>query len=228
MAKQRKIYTLTVDVEITDQYSDRNENLTVIGGETKYDGEGVVDPGEWVDETRVFTDVSKNHWAMEAIEALYKKGIVAGKGDGTFAPNTLITREEFASMVSKAFGFKTNNSRPTFDDIPNGAWYENSVYALADNDIVSGIERHIFGVGRTITRQDMAVILFRVIDGGSVERVRDYKTFADQSKISSYAIDAVNKMYEAGFVNGFEDGTFRPADGTTKAMAAYMIYSIMN
>jgi len=226
---ESKFYYVDVEVEITDDYDDRNDNLTVIvGGTTDSEGSDVVDPGEWEDPTRVFTDVPKSHWAMTAIEALYERGIVGGMGDGRFAPNKLITREEFASMVSKAFGFSPKNTRTSFDDVPWGAWYENSVYALAENGIVSGIEKHKFGTGMTITRQDMAVILYNVIKDGSVEYVRDYKDFKDQSKIAGYAKDAVKTMYEAGFVSGMEDGTFAPTSGTTKAMAAYMIYSILN
>ncbi len=226
---ESKFYYVDVEVEITDDYDDRNDNLTVIvDGKTDSEGSNVVDPGEWEDPTRVFTDVPKSHWAMTAIEALYERGIVGGMGDGRFAPNKLITREEFASMVSKAFGFSPKNTRTSFDDVPWGAWYENSVYALAENGIVSGIEKHKFGTGMTITRQDMAVILYNVIKDGSVEYVRDYKDFKDQSKIAGYAKDAVKTMYEAGFVSGMEDGTFAPTSGTTKAMAAYMIYSILN
>ncbi len=225
---EEMVYNVFVDVQITDDYDDRNDNITYIIDENIVnEGDEIVDPGEWEDPTRVFTDVPKGYWAMEAIEALYEKGVVGGVGDGRFAPNQLITREEFASMVAKAFGFTPKNTRMVFEDVRTGAWYENSVYALAENGIVSGVEKYKFGVGQTITRQDMTVILYNVIKDSAVEDVREYKNFKDQAKISSYATEAVEFMYKAGFVNGFEDGTFRPFDGTTKAMAAYMIYSLI-
>jgi len=220
-------YVVYVDVEETDDYDDRNDNLTVIvGGTTETEGE-VEDPGEWEDPTRVFSDVPKSHWAMEAVEALYEKGIVGGIGNGKFAPNQLITREEFASMVSKAFGYAPKNTRMVFEDVRTGAWYENSVYALAENGIASGVAKYQFGVGQTITRQDMTVILYNIVKDRAVEDIRDYKNFKDQAKISSYAAEAVEFMYKAGFVSGMEDGTFSPFGGTTKAMAAYMIYSLI-
>ncbi|MDO4618280.1 MAG: S-layer homology domain-containing protein [Clostridia bacterium] len=220
-------YTIYVDVEATSDADDRNDNFTVIvDNDAPAEGEGVVDPGEY--EERVFSDVPTGYWATEAIEALYEKGIVGGKDDGTFDPNALITREEFCSMVAKAFNYSPKNTRMSFDDVVSGAWYENSVYALAENDVVAGIAKHTFGTGETITRQDMVVILYRVIMNKSIEYVREYADFVDQAKIAPYATEAVEVMYKAGFVNGFEDGTFRPTAGTTKAMAAYMIYSIMN
>ncbi len=225
--EEYQLYNIVVDVEETDDYDDRNDNLTVIMPSDSYnDRQDLDEIGAY--EERVFKDVPKGHWAMTAIEALYEQGIVGGKGDGTFAPNALITREEFASMVAKAFKFAPNNTRPVFIDIPEGAWYEDSVYALADNDIVSGVEKFKFGVGQTITRQDMTVILHRVIMNGSIENVRDYQEFKDQNKISAYAKEAVEAMYKAGYVSGMDDGTFNPFGGTTKAMAAYMIYLIMN
>jgi hypothetical protein len=51
-----------------------------------------------------FTDVAANHWAFNEISLLTEKGIVSGMGDGTFAPDTFVTREQFIKLLVLSCG----------------------------------------------------------------------------------------------------------------------------
>ena len=179
-----------------------------------------------LEETR-FEDVGREHWAHAAIEALAEQGIVSGVSETSFEPERQVTREEFAVLLQKAFGYEIQGTRISFDDVAEDAWYADAVYALAENGIASGTGPHLFGVGGTITRQDMAAMLWRCAETAAVERVRDYTGFTDEDSIAEYAAEAVEEMYCRGLLNGMEDGSFRPQEGTTRAQAAYLINSIL-
>ncbi|HIU47983.1 MAG TPA: S-layer homology domain-containing protein [Candidatus Avimonoglobus intestinipullorum] len=179
-----------------------------------------------LEETR-FEDVGAEHWAHAAIEALAEQGIVSGVSETSFEPERQVTREEFAVLLQKAFGYEIQGTRISFDDVAEDAWYADAVYALAENGIASGTGPHLFGVGGTITRQDMAAMLWRCAETAAVERVRDYTGFTDEDSIAEYAAEAVEEMYCRGLLNGMEDGSFRPQEGTTRAQAAYLINSIL-
>ena len=179
-----------------------------------------------LEETR-FEDVEAEHWAHAAIEALAEQGIVSGVSETSFEPERQVTREEFAVLLQKAFGYEIQGTRISFDDVAEDAWYADAVYALAENGIASGTGPHLFGVGGTITRQDMAAMLWRCAETAAVERVRDYTGFTDEDSIAEYAAEAVEEMYCRGLLNGMEDGSFRPQEGTTRAQAAYLINSIL-
>lgn len=177
-------------------------------------------------EERVFADVPGMHWAVKAIEALAERKIVSGVSETEFDPEREVTREEFAGMLKNAFGYMTKGSRISFDDVSEGTWYYDAVYALAENGIVSGIQTHLFGVGSRITRQDMAVMAYRCISGGSGEKIREYESFADDDDISEYAREAVKEMYCMGYISGTDNGMFAPQGSATRAQAAYLINAI--
>lgn len=175
---------------------------------------------EEIQET-IFDDLEDCEWAKEAIEELYKKNIVSGVGNKKFEPMRNITREEFVKLVVLAFGFELSEGETGFSDVSSGAWYENYIKTAIDNGIVKGISETEFGVGKNITRQDMAVIVARVKNMGSVENA---ELFADDSDISDYAKEAVYAVKGAGIISGMGENRFAPKNNATRAQAAKIIY----
>lgn len=175
-----------------------------------------------------FNDIDNVEWASEAIESLAQKGIVAGVADGEFAPSQRVTREAFVKMVLLASNMFENGHKSNFADVDNSQWYGEYVACAEDKDIVSGISDTHFGIGQSITRQDMAVMLVRIADkaGISLESTRNYSDFADQDEIADYAKEAVRALYCANIVNGMEDGSFCPGNSLTRAEAAKVIYDM--
>ena len=180
------------------------------------------------DEVVNFSDLESVPWAKEAIEALAAKGVIRGPGDGTFRPDNKVTRAEILKMLMMAFGFVDKNAVSTFSDVKEGMWYYEAVATAEKLGIVKGKGDGSFGVNEYITRQDMAVMVYRVslildmnLGTGSSE-VR----FVDKNDISAYALEAVAAMQEKGIINGIGDNRFAPKNNATRAEAAVIIYRL--
>lgn len=171
-----------------------------------------------------FTDLESSLWAKEAIDALSKEGIVNGIGEGLFAPEASVTREQFVKMIVSALKITAENAENKFEDVAVDSWYADAVNIAADNGIISGIGEGNFGVGINITRQDAAVILFNA----SKLAMQDAElSFADAAEISGYALEAVKQLTKIGVINGTGDGNFAPKATCTRAQAAVMIYRLL-
>lgn len=184
---------------------------------------GIAGPGaSVVPQVRenVFTDVDKLFWGKDAILYLYENNIINGFGDGTFRPNEYIKREQAVKMLSAAFKIEEIEYDGAFSDVNSSDWFSGFVAALVKKEAVKGIDDNLFGVGKDITREDFAVMFYRMIGDNSVGN----SSFSDSEEISAYAKDAVSYMNEKGYINGYGDGTFRPKKKITRAEAASVIY----
>lgn len=170
-----------------------------------------------------FTDLSLAPWAKEAIENLADKGIITGYADGSFGPNNNITRNEFLSILVRAFGLLDETAEYDFTDGDANAWYAKAVASAKKAGIVAGYADGSFGNGAYINRQDMASFIYRV---GKVEKAEG-KTFADSSSIADYAKEAVDSLSAAGIINGMEDNTFAPYANATRAQVAVIINAML-
>lgn len=183
-------------------------------------------PTETPGHTTGFSDLESVTWAAEAIEALAEMNIVNGVGNGEYDPNASVTREAFVKMLLLASGLFEEGHTSAFGDVDASEWYAAYVGCAADKGIVNGISETEFGIGRTITRQDMAVMIKRAADAAGVEiaDVRSYDGFGDSADIADYAAEAVERLYCAGIINGRDNGLFEPASQLTRAEAAKVIY----
>ncbi len=166
--------------------------------------------------TLPFEDVSPDSWAAEYILRLYEKGIISE--DIKFRPDDKISRAEFIKLVTVAFDVPPVYEAASFEDCDKSAWYSSYISAAAAAGIVTGSDGKIYP-DNNITRQDVCVILSRIID---VTELKDIE-FADFADISDYAAEAVCELYSAGIISGMPDGSFKPLEGTTRAQAVKMI-----
>ena len=172
-----------------------------------------------------FTDVDEKHWAYRDIYYLDKRDIISGIGNGLFNPEGNVTREQFVKMICEAFQYETVNEVAGFSDVVSGTWYEKYITTAVKNGIISGMDDGKFGVGKVITREDMAVIINRAMGGNVVEdQVGD---FNDYEEISEYARESVSFLQAFGVINGFDDGNFRPKAECTRAQAAKIICNVL-
>lgn len=177
----------------------------------------------------IFNDLETVAWAEEAIIDLTEKGVLNGVGNDMFAPNDFITREEFSAMLVRAFLPGAEAAEISFSDTNKSEWYYESVAKAYGAGIVKGESEGLFGTGSNITRQDMAVMLYRVGEyiklGLAVSE--DYTKFDDDALISDYAKTAVYALREAEIINGVSDLEFAPLENATRAQAAKMIYGLL-
>lgn len=174
-----------------------------------------------------FTDLDEASWARTEIEWCAEKGIVNGKTSTAFCPNDLITREEFTAIIVRAFNI-TADGDADFADVDKNAWYYDSIRAAYRNGIVNG-QGEVFGIGSNITRQDMAVIMYRTAmnNGINLEAKSDRELY-DLQTASDYAREAIDTLYKASYINGMEEGIYAPMENATRAQAVKLIYSLIN
>ena len=175
-----------------------------------------------------FTDLQNVPWAEEAVSYLYKKGVINGKADKTFAPDDSVTREEFVKMIMIAFKYDNSSAECPFGDVQKNSWYYPYVCSAYKLNIISGESAETFGTGHNIKRQDMAVILYNILKNAyTIADADDVQKFTDNGEISDYAKDAVNALSAMGCLNGDENGNVMPHKNSTRAEAAKIIYSVL-
>lgn len=176
--------------------------------------------------TQKFSDMDENHWAYEPVAKLSDKGVVNGFADGSFLPDAYVTREQFVKMLVSAFELD-GVYEGSFKDVDKKYWSASYISVAAACGIVMGNADGYFLPAENITRQDAAVMLERICGYKNIS-LGEAKTPADGSEIASYAYDSVSKLYGAGIITGFEDGSFRPYGKLTRAQAAKLIHVLMN
>ena len=170
-----------------------------------------------------FSDV--NGWEKEYVYYLAERNILNGKADGQFKPADNITRAEFVKILAAVSGQDVSkNTGSSFSDVNAASWYAPYVEWAYKNGIVKGSNGN-FKPSANITRQDMAVMIenFSKYMSKTVPSMEAGKTFADDSRIASYAKDAVASLQKAGIISGDVNGKFLPQSSATRAQAAKMI-----
>lgn len=173
-----------------------------------------------------YNDLETVPWAVSVINELSEKGIVSGTGDGKFLPDKNITREEFIKMIVVAFNIE-GESDVEFLDVDASQWYFPYISKAVSAGIVSGYDDGRFGIGDEITREDAAVMLYRIIKD-KMPVLEAYARFTDQHKASGYAQEALMAFYDAKIMVGDGSGNLNPKSQTTRAMAAQVLYLAMN
>ncbi len=173
-----------------------------------------------------FDDLENYAWAQEAIYKLAEKGVISKPGDRKFNPGASVTRAEMAKMAAVISGVALYDGKDEkFADVKAKSWYYQYVMALYENGIVNGISEDEFGSDMPITRQDICVILSRILTDKTTAGTQ---SFTDFDSVSDYAEDAVILMQQKGIVNGFEDGSFRPHEYASRAEIAKMLFNMLS
>ncbi len=143
---------------------------------------------------------------------------VNGYPDGTFKPDTSISRAEFVTVLVKALGF-TGDATATFKDVENH-WAKDMIHIAHANGIVSGYENGTFRPDTPITREQMALMITSSL---SFANQSNDLEFEDLDDISEWANSAVVKAVNAKLLNGYPDGTFKPKKLASRAEAVTVI-----
>ena len=176
-------------------------------------------------ENQPFLDLDSVSWAKDSIERLYGAGVVNGIGEGLFAPNASVSREEFVKFIVLGLGLKlTEETDMDFPDVDRNAWYSSYVLSAASSGVVFGRGDGTFGVGDKITREDMAVMICRALSSKGISTTATVGSgFSDAAYISDYAAESVPFLSETGILCGLNDGSFEPQSFSTRAQVAVVI-----
>lgn len=171
-----------------------------------------------------FVDVPDSHWAYDAIMYLKENGIISGNDNKEFESERSVNREEFVKMIVETIGIELIKKESAFSDVIGSAWYADYINTAVENNIVNGLGDGLFGIGQKVTRQDLAVMLYRAC--GAENRISE-ELFDDHDEIKDYAQDAVYTLRNHGIINGKTDELFAPMAEATRAEAAVMIYRMI-
>lgn len=177
-----------------------------------------------------FTDVSRSDWYYQFVDYVTSKGYFNGVADKTFAPADNMTRAMFVTVLFRFHGAKGDRSQSAFTDVAPGEWYTDAINWAAANRIVDGVGNGKFAPNDPITRAQMCTMIERYLDlyrkawKVTLPETGSVSVMVDESAIPAWALAAVKQCQRHGLVNGFEDGTFRPNELSTRAQVAAVIY----
>lgn len=177
-----------------------------------------------------FDDLDGYSWATDAISHLASKGVVNGKEENKFYPADNITREEYAKIIVLAFGLYNEDAICDFVDVDAQSWSYKYIASMYGYGAINGYSDGSFGATKPITREEMAVMLYRVMQKQSrLKFVADIEvSLGDYSEISEFAKNSVVSLNSNGIISGDDMGLFNPKNNATRAEICKMIYNSLN
>ncbi len=152
-----------------------------------------------------YTDVKFDSWYYSSVKSMGEKDLFNGTSANTFAPDSNMTRAMLVSVLYRMAGKPAVSAASGFSDVAAGAWYSDAVAWAARNGIVEGDASGAFNPTQPVTREQMAVILYRYSKASSVKA--DLSAFTDANTISNYAVDAMNWAVSNGLMIGTTSAT---------------------
>lgn len=222
-AKGKKLGDYGLYTEILEKYLAEHKNVN-----PKVEGRIVAQAkGEEKPATTEFTDI-KGHWAEKVILSATEKGLFSGISKDKFAPNSAITRGMLVSVLARLEGQdKAQTAANPFTDVKAGEWYANAVVWAAKHKYVMGYEDNTFKPNQKVTREEMAAILGRYIEGKKVPYTLDLKEpFADEKMISKWALEPIDIVRHANLMQGRENNHFAPKATATRAELAQVMNAL--
>ncbi len=171
--------------------------------------------------TKAVSDVG-NHWANKQITEWVNKGLAQGYNNGTFRPENTITRAEFITLLNRAIGL-IELGEVGFVDVLEENWFHHEVGKAIKSGYISGYQDNTMRPNNHISRQEVAVILSRLmkLDASNIENVSN--KFADKNSIPGWSRSAINSVVSNGLMDGYPDQTYRPDRFITRAEAVVVL-----
>ena len=177
-----------------------------------------------------FGDLTAAAWYHDGVHYCLENGLMRGVSGGKFLPDGITTRAQLITILWRLEGGPEANGAVRFDDVAGGAWYTQAVRWAAGCGVVKGYDNGCFGPNDAVTREQMAMILYRfagytgydVSIGGDTNILR----FTDGAAVSGYAVPAMRWVCGSGLMTGIQrDGgmALAPRDTATRAQTATLI-----
>lgn len=172
-----------------------------------------------------FDDIISGSWYEDAVRYVYENGLMTGTSGSTFSPDATTTRGQIVTILWRLEDSPVVNYLMDFADVEPEAYYGEAVRWAASEGIVGGYGNGNFGPNDAITREQLAVILYRYAqyEGYDVSGSADLSGYTDRDAISGYALEAMNWGNDASIINGTSDNTLSPQGQTTRAQVAAML-----
>jgi len=180
---------------------------------------------------KTFSDIF-GHKDKTDIEALASRGIINGKTENSFEPNSTMTRAEFATIITRGLGLPVKNTL-VFADVKETDWYYTYVNTAYSYGIIKGVSETEFNPNGTITREEVAVMVARAAklcgvntDIQSFEARNILSEFLDYVKASNWAQPSLAFCYKEGILSN-DVMDIKPKEFVTRAEIADMLYNML-
>ena len=175
-----------------------------------------------------FDDVAAGSWYEDAVSYVYNEGLMNGTTDTAFSPEQSISRAMFVTMLYRLAGMPDveTSASSLFTDCGDDMWYSDAVVWAVENDVTTGLTDTTFVPDQPLTREQMAVFIYRYIEymgGGYNADAPTATDFSDNDAIQSWAVEAVAFCSENGLMGGTTTTTFDPALTASRAMGAVVL-----
>ncbi|AFC30678.1 regulator of chromosome condensation RCC1 [Paenibacillus mucilaginosus 3016] len=169
---------------------------------------------------------TKGHWAQKTFDLFVQLNVIQGYEDGTAKPDQTISRAEFVSILSRLFQV-SGDKQVALQDI-GGHWANENeaIKQFAAAGVIGGYGDGTFQPDRTISREEIVVIMSRLINMNQLNKNEATGTFQDAGE--SYAKDTIQAAAEAGIIQGKGPGRFEPKSSSTRAEALQIILNTLN
>ncbi|XID95843.1 S-layer homology domain-containing protein [Paenibacillaceae bacterium WGS1546] len=167
-----------------------------------------------------FSD-TKGHWADSTLRKWKDGKLTKGYPDGSFRPGQAMTRAEFVKLVNGIFGFSSAGSA-SFSDVEAGRWHAPEVAAAVEAGYIAGYPGNLFKPDAIISRQEAAKIvagLFKLPPAGPDALLK----YRDRADIAGFARESLAQLASGQYLQGFTDGTIRPAAELSRAEAIVLL-----
>ena len=185
-------------------------------------------------QTATFTDVSTDYWAHDYIEGLAKLNIISGFPDGTFDPNAVVTRAQFAAVLQQAFLQSPSPSKPpqaasAFVDVPATYWAADSINAARSAGFLAGRSGNQFDPDSEILKGDALLVLANGLKlKGTDLGETTLLTYRDSANVSDYTRSGIIAAIEAGIVVNYPaPDLLKSYYSATRAEIAAFIYQAL-
>lgn len=177
--------------------------------------------------TLPFTDVPPNAWFYDSVCAVYTAGLMNGVSDTEFSPGTPTSRAMIVTILWRMEGSPKENHTMHFADVADNVWYTEAIRWANKYGIVNGYSETSFAPNESITREQIATILWRYAQfkkyDVSIGKQTDIQTYSDADKVSGYAVDAMKWACGSGLIQGMDDHTLAPQGTAIRAQAATIL-----
>ena len=172
-----------------------------------------------------FTDVPPDAWYIDGVRYVYTHHIMSGTSPTTFSPSTPVSRGMIVQILYNLAGQPEVEGGHDFSDVPAGYWSEEAIIWAVQNGVVGGYGDGTFGPDDTLTREQLAVVLFNYANamGYDTTARRDLSGFDDVTQAQSWSRTALEWAYAEHLITGTGSTTMSPTGQSSRAQIAVIM-----
>lgn len=172
-----------------------------------------------------FVDVSPEAWYKNAVDYVFENSLMSGTSSTTFSPDITTSRGMIVTTLYRLEQSPSVSESSDFSDVEDGQWYSDAIVWASVNDIVSGYGNGMFGPDDSVTREQMATILYRYAQfkGYPTTSSADLAKYTDLEMLSTWAQEPMKWANAFGIITGTTATTLNPQGNATRAEMAAML-----